>query len=167
MIQKEDAMQIIDAGTKLTERTILEFEEQFSIKLPQDYRAFMLKNNGGTPEGNWGFHFIETGIGDTDSVIHFFEVIYEEETDEVDDLKAGYTALLESEQIPNTLMPIADDPFGNIIFLGVAGDDYGRVYFGNQELENPETGYLVTSVIADSFSQFIDSCYEVVEDNAQ
>jgi cell wall assembly regulator SMI1 len=155
-------MKIIDSGANLSENSISAFEKQFDIKLPPDYRAFMLKNNGGTPEGNWSFSFVETDMqGDTDSIISFFEIIYEKETGDYDDLKAGFTALLESEQIPNTLMPIADDPFGNIIFIGVRGDEYGRVYFGNHELEDPETGFIVMSVIADSFSEFIDNCYEV------
>jgi len=155
-------MKLIDTGSKLTEKALSEFEEQFSIQLPYDYKSFMLKNNGGTPVGNWGFDFIESDtVNKTSSLIHYFGVIYEEETYEVDDLKAGYIALLSSEQIPDTLMPIADDPFGNGIFLSVAGDDYGKVYFGNHELEDPITGYLIMSEIAESFSKFIDSCYEI------
>jgi cell wall assembly regulator SMI1 len=155
-------VRIVDSGAQLAESTLSDFEEQFNIKLPCDYKAFMLENNGGMPEGNWGFSFVETDTAqNTDSIIQFFEVLYAEETGEVDDLKAGYVALLESEQIPPTLMPIADDPFGNIIFLGVAGDDSGRVYFGNHELEDPETGFIVMSAIADSFSSFIDGCFEI------
>jgi len=39
-------MRLVDSGAELTESAIAEFEEQFSIQLPCDYRSFMLKNNG-------------------------------------------------------------------------------------------------------------------------
>jgi hypothetical protein len=60
-------------------------------------------------------------------------------------------------------MPIADDPFGNIIFLGVAGGESGRVYFGDHELEDPDTGHLALSIIAESFTGFMEGCYEAAE----
>lgn len=155
-------MKINDSGSKLTLKNISEFEEQFNIKLPYDYREFMMENNGGTPEGNWGFKFVETNTSkETESIINYFEVIYPEQTTEIDDLKEGYIDLLESNQISNELIPIADDPFGNILLLGVKGDYYGKVVFGNHELEDPETGHIILSFVAESFSKFIDNCYEV------
>lgn len=153
-------MKIIGSGVALTEDMILELENQFSIKLPQDYKEFMLRYNGGKPDGNWGFDFFEKGTNSkTGSIIRYFEVLYTEETMKFDDLKAGYVALVESGQIPCNLLPIADDPFGNIIFISVKGDDYGLVYFGNHELEATETGYLVMSQIANSFTEFTEMLY--------
>ena len=111
-------MKIIDSGMELTTIIIDKFEKELGVVLPEDYRQFMLKNNGGTPVGNWGFDFVENGTSEsTGSIISYFEIIYEENTMEVDDLKAGYRALLESEQISSDYVPIADDPFGNIIFF--------------------------------------------------
>ncbi|MDR2492214.1 MAG: SMI1/KNR4 family protein [Coriobacteriales bacterium] len=154
-------MNITDSGDKLLEKDIAEFEEQFGIKLPSDYKAFMLENNGGTPEGEWAFDFFEDSReGESDSVIRSFNKLYANKTMELDDLKACYSMLLESDEIPDTLMPIAEDPYGNIILLVVRGEHYGSVLFGNHELEEPETGHIVTSFIAGSFSEFIDSCYE-------
>jgi len=153
-------MKLTGVGEQLTESTISDFEVNFNIKLPDDYKVFLLGSNGGVPGGNWCFDFIENGSTiKTSSVISYFEVLYAEETMEVDDLRAGYVALVESGQVPSTLLPIADDPFGNIIFISVGEDDFGRVYFGNHELEVPETGYLVMSQIAETFSEFMDKLY--------
>ena len=150
-------MEIINAGVKLSEELICDFEKQLGIELPHDYREFMKKNNGGEPDGNWSFDFFEFGSSEqTSSVVRYFERIYLEETMEDDDLKAGYAALLESGQIPINYLPIADDPFGNIIFLCIDTKNYGKVYFGNSELEDPDTGFLVTSLISDTFSEFLD-----------
>ena len=155
-------MEMKNSGVQLTEDVIAEFEKEFNIMLPQDYRKFMLKNNGGkpVPVDRWNFSFIENGTDTmTDSIVSFFEKFYSEKTTKDDDLKEGYAALLRTEQIPANLLPIADDPFGNIIFLSAAGEDYGKVYFGNTELEVPETGYIVMSPIADTFTEFMDKLY--------
>ncbi|MDR2492647.1 MAG: SMI1/KNR4 family protein [Coriobacteriales bacterium] len=159
-------MNITDSGEKLSEKDIAEFEEQFGIKLPSDYKAFMLENNGGTPEGEWAFDFFEAvREEESDSVIRGFDILYINETMEDDDLKVGYTALLESGQIPDTLMPIAEDPYGNIVLLVVRGEHYGSVLFGNHELEEPETGHIVTSFIAGSFTEFLEACHELEFDD--
>ena len=153
-------MKLAECGKVLTEEILAKFEEKLNVILPNSYKEFMLKNNGGTPVGNWGFDFVENGTNQsTGSLISYFEKIYSENTMEPDDMKMGYKSLLETEQIPVGYLPIADDPFGNIIFLCVDEENYGSVYFGNQELEVPETGYLVMSLIADDFQKFVDSLY--------
>jgi len=153
-------MEILNAGVQLSEEMVHDFEKQLGIVLPQDYREFMMKNNGGEPDGNWAFDFFEYGISEkTSSILRYFEKIYLEETMENDDIKAGYFALIESMQIPKNYLPIADDPFGNIVFLCVETCNYGKVFFGNSELENPETGYIVFSLIAESFPEFLDKLY--------
>jgi cell wall assembly regulator SMI1 len=154
------SMKIDDSGPKLTEKNISEFEKQFNIKLPDDYRAFMLKNNGGTPEEDWAFDFVDiTTNTKTDSDIQNFFVIYDEETYKDDDLRKSYRILRENGEVPVGILPIADDPGGNLICLSVSDKNYGEVFFCDHELEDPDTGYLVMSVIAESFSKFIDNCY--------
>ena len=41
---------IYEAQQSLTEDKLLTVEKKFGIKLPHDYRVFLLKNNGGWPE---------------------------------------------------------------------------------------------------------------------
>jgi hypothetical protein len=99
--KEEDMMEVKGSGIGLDEGRIRRLEERFGVRLPDDYRAFMEDKNGGTPVGTWCFRFMEEAAQEaTESVISYFEVIYPDETAEVDDLEAGYAALLGSGQIP-------------------------------------------------------------------
>jgi cell wall assembly regulator SMI1 len=154
-------MIIHSSATPLTNANVSEFENNFRIMLPQDYKEFMLTNNGGRPEKEWGFDFIETGkTSPTSSLICEFLAI----CTRYNSIQNAYNNLVESKEIPPGLLPIANDPGGNIILLSVAEEDYGKVCFGNHELEDPETAYIVMSPIADSFTEFINKCYECDEE---
>ena len=63
------------------------------------------------------------------------------------------------KMIPFDMIPIADDPTGNIICISFNQDDYGTVYYLNHEFEDMDTGYLMKSKISDSFKKFMDSLY--------
>ena len=155
-------MKLLEVGATLTEETIQEFEREIKIKLPQDYKDFLINSNGGTPDGTWVFDFFDIGNScENSTAIDFFEKIYtgDSNTIENDNIKARYKALVDTEQIPINLLPIADDTYGNIIFICIAGTDFGKVFFGDHELEVPGTGYLVMSLIADSFSSFLEKLY--------
>jgi len=154
----EILMKMQDSGKPLSEATISKFEKLLNVKLPQDYIEFMLENNGGMPTEEWIFDFIGANNISNRSVIQNFMVIYIEATNEIDDLKNSYKLLVDEGFAPPSALPIADDPSGNIIFLVVSEKDYGKVNFGDHELEDPETGYLVMSPIADSFADFINNC---------
>ena len=157
----EDFMKIQNSGEQLNNAALSKFEKQLNIRLPQDYKDFMLKNNGGTPEKDWAFNFVDLMTNTTtSSVIQSFFVIYEEETHEDNDLRKSYRILQEEGEIPVDILPIADDPGGNLICMCISEKNYGRVFFGDHELEDPKTGYILMNMIADSFSDFIDNCYE-------
>jgi cell wall assembly regulator SMI1 len=157
-------MKFLDVGSQLTNESIARFESELEIELPQDYKRFLLENNGGEPQGNWAFDFFEFNVPDkTSSIIRYFYKVFDNQTHEVDDLKSIYKALVGSGQILKKYLPIAEDPFGNIIFLGVDKKNFDNVVFGNAELEDPETGYLVMSIISNNFSEFLNSLY-LIED---
>lgn len=155
-------MNLLSVGAKLNEENIKEFEKALNIRLPQDYIEFLIKNNGGTPEGNLVFDFYDIGNSKEDStIISFFEQIYlaNNSSFKNNHIKAGYCALVDSRQIPPHFLPIADDVYGNIIFICTDGKDRGNVFFGDHELEVKETGYIVLSKIANSFTEFLNKLY--------
>jgi len=153
-------MQTRNSSKQLTDLDIHEFEKKFHVRLPQDYREFMLKSNGGRPTDDWGFDFIEAGSSvHTSSVICDFLALNADSGKTYDDLGKTYKMLVEERQIPPEVLPFANDPGGNYICISTAKGDHGRVCFCNHELEDPETGYMIVSPIADSFSEFIDKCY--------
>jgi cell wall assembly regulator SMI1 len=159
-------MKLLDSGKQLNTSAIADFEKQFDIRLPQDYKEFLLQNNGGAPEEDWAFDFIDIATNTkTGSDIQSFFVIYDEETYKDDDLRKSYRILRENEEVPVGILPIGNDPGGNLICISVSDKNYGEVFFCDHELEDPETGYIIMSTIADSFSKFIDSCYVFVLEN--
>lgn len=154
-------MKMEESGKKLNNDKILKFENELNIQLPLDYKNFMLKNNGGIPKKDWAFDFVDTETNSiTSSLITCFYVIYPEETDEDDDLRTIYQMHQEEEELPKDMLPIAEDPSGNVICMCVSKSNFGRIFFCDHELEDTETGYIVTYAIADSFSAFLDKLYE-------
>jgi len=147
-------------GNNLSELDLHEFESKFQIHLPNDYKEFMLRSNGGIPVDGWIFNYVEDGDSNR-SVIRDFLVIYKEESkvNVYDDLARAYIAIQNEQSAPQNYLPIATDPGGNIIFLNAGKDKNGEVYFGNHEWEDDETGYIFMSLIANSFSEFINNCY--------
>ena len=124
-------MLLINSAEKINAEDIADFENEVGIKFPEDYKTFMLKANGGTPD---------------DSV-------------KISNLKKIYKTMTYEEMIPNDMLPIADDPGGNAIGISLNKDDYGYVYFINHEYDDLDTGYLVKSKIADSMRDFLDVLY--------
>lgn len=51
-------MVLINSAEKLNAEDIAEFENEVGIKFPEDYKRFMLKSNGGTPEEEWLYDFL-------------------------------------------------------------------------------------------------------------
>ena len=55
-------------------------------------------------------------------------------------------------------MPIAYDSSGNVFLLYLGADDnYGKVYFANHEMFDPDTDFFVITNIADDFDTFVNS----------
>ena len=52
-------MKLFDEGIKITKEDILEFEEKLNTKFPETYVDFLLESNGGTPEEDLAFDFID------------------------------------------------------------------------------------------------------------
>jgi len=147
-------------GAQLTEADILGLGKQFEVRIPDDYKAFMLENNGGIPEEDWAFDFIVYGGEDpTSSVINYFHTIYPQEEGGYDSLRRAFSISRDEGYSPAWLIPIGSDPGGNIVFLDGSEEGNGKVLFGDHELEDPETGYIIMSPIADSFTEFLDKLY--------
>lgn len=69
------------------------------------------------------------------------------------------------ERMPDHLIPIAFDPFGNLVCLSIRRNDRGAVYFWDHEGEALVVGakqpyYGNLSLVADSFNEFLNSLTE-------
>ncbi len=132
-------MLISKYDTTNIDKKIIDFEKELNIKLPEQYRKFMIKYNGGDMpetdfkiknEGSDVSYFY--GIGDVDN--SFSDIPFIED----------FTG--------RDILPIASDSFGNIIAIGVKGNSEGKIYFCDHE-----KGYKKYH-LCDSLVEFIKKC---------
>lgn len=149
-------MRILNAKGPLAEDVLQSKENEWGVRLPEDYRRFLLQYNGGWPEPD-SFKFKDSDKGS--SVQAFFGI------------KGQYDLLDEvrryRRRLPERLFPIAIDPGGNRVCISVVGDDTGKIYFWDHEMsadaEQGETPDTVDNIvpIADSFDEFLDGLHEL------
>lgn len=135
-----------------SEEVLKQLEARIGFMLPDDYRRFMSKFNGGRP-GPSGFGFT-TVKGKSDSSVRFFLTL--------DDREEYYTIqeFLDcyADRIPLKLLPIACDSFGNLILLDLGARFTGVVYFWDHEQESmDEPTWDNIAVVAPSFTEFLNA----------
>ena len=154
-------MKITNSGKKLTKKNIALFEKELNICLPDDYKKFMLKHNGGEIEDEIGFKYIETDAetGKKEEVEgDLYEFVTLEDIPEVYDNLVG-------EVLPehSKYLPIAFDGGDSAVLLCVDNDNYGKIYFGDCNLRDPKTEYYILNYVAGSFTEFLSMLYEIEE----
>lgn len=151
----------ISNGYKIKESLIINFEKKFDVKLPDDYKRFMLENNGGESDDDFIFEFYDDVIKKNNrSVIRCFFRIYENKEEKVyDDLGQICENMWGNGIIDRKMLPIADDPGGNVICMSINNEDFGTIYFLNHEIEDCDTGFLFSNKICSSFSDFTNMLY--------
>ena len=55
-------MILYDEGIRLSEEDIIYYEKELKIKFPPRYAEFLLESNGGTPEEDLVFDFVDSAI---------------------------------------------------------------------------------------------------------
>lgn len=121
------------------EKNIEEFEKLVKIKLPEDYKSFIKKYNGGRPSKK----AFKT-ISGTEHLVKTFLSYNKEDLENIfKTYEYGYDFFDEA------YFAIGNDPFGNYIL----SDKKGRIYYF--DLESGKTEF-----IENSFEQFIESLYD-------
>lgn len=129
---------------------IIKYLEKFlNSNLPYDYKDFLLKTNGGRPIK---IYFIVKTTGKLGTVSYFLgnrKQVYERIQSRLDPF--------DRRRIPDNMLVIANDPEGDLILLSVKGQDYGKIYYWDHEMETEPADYSNLTLIADSFEEFINS----------
>lgn len=128
-------------------------EEVLEVALPASYRKFIERWNGGIPRVD-GF---QTESGSDESIDCFLGI--GAGNDQPYDLMAFLGEY--AERLPEGFLPIAYDPFGNLILLGLDEESRG-VWFWDHELEPVEEADEVENLwrAAPSFEVFLASFFE-------
>lgn len=141
----------------LGEERLARFEKALRTTLPDEYRSFLLNHNGGRPSKPL---FTAPGAPQGATVEWFF-ALHDQPYDPDDErpVKRGVPAYFKqplqdvlrdfrSEQPRSRFVPIARDSAGNLVCIGLSGNDRGKIAFYDHELESLET-------ICNSFGDFV------------
>ena len=143
-----------ELGPPLTEADIEWLEREISIRLPGEYRAFLLKYNGGRPSPG-AFPIQGLANNPFGNIQVFFRIGGPIESSNLDweyNVFAG--------RIPANLLAIACDDCGDLICLSLFGPDAGSVVFWDILNEPDEPTYANVYPVADSFEEFLEGIYE-------
>lgn len=138
MTVEDSLIKLINANINILEKTIEKF--------PVSYIDFLLETNGGEPIKPYFFTKISKSLG---HIRYFFGV----KTKSYNNLISTYETY--KKRIPYNTFPIGYDSCDNLILLSVKGDDYGKVYYWDHEMETEPADYSNLTLIADSFDEFI------------
>jgi len=149
-------MKLTDIGIQINNNNIRETEQALGLVFPEEYKSFLLENNGGVPQDGANFNFKiklpdggqEVSLG---SNIQFFYSL-----DKVQEVAENLRA---DKLIGMEFFSIACDDFGNDILLCGAGQNMGTVYFADHEKVHPEGTASISYKIADKFNDFLAMTY--------
>lgn len=131
-------------------------EERLGITLPNAYRTFLLKINGGRPDP-CSFDFKGADGYENSSVVRNFLSLSDKE--EVS-FELEYRYCKENNRIPRDVAPIAHDPGGNLICISLSGPDEGKIYFWDHELELEQHLHPNLAFLAKNFSDFLSMLHD-------
>lgn len=139
----------ISGGPHISAIDIDHFEKRHGIKLPEDYKQFLLQRNGGRPERD--IFYVPGCKASPDARIHLFCGIgHPSKTHEL-----SWHIDLHSERLPNYLLPIASTEGADIICMDIGRIHHGRIIFWDGYELTGRTEY----VVAKSFTEFIESLF--------
>jgi hypothetical protein len=119
---------------------IARFEQVLGRELPEDYRSFLREFDGAKPIQS---PCIPVPNNNTD-----VQVIYGI-SEQLPDYARSYDFLDLRTEDTAMHVPVANDSGGNMFWLSLADEDFGRVYFVHHDW-SPSSG-----LVADSWSQFV------------
>lgn len=124
------------------------FEAQIKCALPDDYRAFMMRYNGGRPKPSIVDFTLRDG-SQSNAVVEGLLAI----DSKIWNIEVTWRTL--RSRVPSETLPIGTDSFGNKFLLGITGEPRGKVFFWDHELETEDGDWSNVDLIADSFDSFM------------
>lgn len=123
--------------------TILNAENIFGVKFPQDYIEIIMKNDGGYPKPN---RFDLNGNEEVfNNLLSFDEEDCSNMVDTYNDVK---------DRLVEKVIPFAEDPFGNLICFDYRNNDQPTVVFWEHEKAFNDKESAMT-YLCDSFTELL------------
>ncbi|NOV01291.1 SMI1/KNR4 family protein [Paenibacillus planticolens] len=131
---------------------IQEVEKRYGFILPNDYKDFLLKYNGGKPRPNVMF---TTKNGFLTSYLISVLPLFDRK---VPSLVGNFLFFNKEEgNLPSNIITFGEDPLRNLLCISVEGNNTGFIYYWdymNDDSDTPTYDHLV--LISESFSKFIE-----------
>lgn len=141
-------LEIINSGEPLSEEDLREMEDELGVRLPRDYREFMLAHNGGEFDILVDYPLIDPPWRGTGGFREFCDI-------RRDTRDGGLYGIGDIPDPPmEGLVFFADDETG-FLCLCCEGEDYGKVYFADFDRGLSKWFCLV----ANSFTEFLESIH--------
>ncbi len=115
------------------ESELLAFEQALGCRLPEDYRDFLVSCNGGYVGGELWFTGPTPTGEKADAGVHHIGGFRQERHFSLPRARSRYAG-----RIPDDLLWIMDDPFGNAICLAIRGRYRDQIFFWDHENEPGE-----------------------------
>jgi hypothetical protein len=122
----------------LTEDRLAAFESELGTTLPDEYRAFLLRHNGGVPEQET---FDVPGEDGGERPFHCFFALHDNPWDDsTPEGSQGFPlqaalADFRTDGGPADVLPVGKDWNGSYVCVGLTGADRGRVLYWDHEME--------------------------------
>lgn len=149
---------ITECGPPISNADIQSLETRLSVRLPADYKTFLLKHNGGRPEPvDFPIHGFDNRS--YDCIKLFFRIGGSVESSTLD---WNYTIM---EQLPPELFPIATTDCGDKICLVLSGTKAGQpgsvIFWDYHEAWGTEGYCYAIYPIADSFTDLVEAIQDM------
>ncbi|HEX5748537.1 MAG TPA: SMI1/KNR4 family protein [Archangium sp.] len=148
---------ITESEPPVSKARIQEVERFIGSELPEPYKRFLLKHNGGTPKP-CEFLFRSKDKPPRPALLSWFLAIhdgpYENFLEHFKDFKG---------RIPDDTVAIARDPGGDLILIGLRDPLRGKIFFWTKKLESLDgspTPPELLHEVADDFDSFLNSLFD-------
>ena len=140
-------------GLKLCDGDIQKLETTLAISLPEDYKMFLKRNNGGRPHPKF-FPILGYENNPVGQILDFFGI-----DDPIESCRLDWNYQTFLGRLPENFFPIACDDGGSCICLVLSGENKGMVYYWDYYGETCPPTYDNVYQIAGTFQGFLDSLH--------
>jgi hypothetical protein len=145
--------EMLDVGPRLSEAQVHGLEHQLGIALPESYKSFLLRYNGGRPKPEF-FPIDGYDRCSSNAVHYFFGIGWS-----VQSINVDWNFRIYKGRLPEELLPIAGDGSGNLVCLAIRGARIGVVCFWDHDEEHVPPTYNNVYLIAQTFTNFLESLH--------
>lgn len=156
-------IEVTNQGEKISEKDIEKFEQNYNVQIPEDYKKFLLKFNGGIPHPNYykcenkfGINVITKEKGEDVLQITSLTEFHQDFCFDAFDLYDGCDITEEILENIKYLHVIGDDLAGDTFLISLAGINKGKIYFVSHQDSCDSNLY----IIANSFDNFFNNLQE-------